>query len=328
MHNQEKEYSVVIVGQITLDDAVLVDSPVKQDCPGGDGLYALSAAFMWNNGKHGLVVRRGYDFDLDEIKEYTGDRVNYDGVVSIPNVPNIHIWNMFDRKGNRYFINQLWGGTDEYMAPTPDDIPESYVNSSRAIHIGAMPIEYEQELIRSLPLNGTSDLIVQVDPHFEGVYTHHWPLWQELFKHITIFQPSEVELTRLFGIGNLEKVEDYIPYLKRITAEGPRVCSVKLGSRGALVYDRESGECYHVPAYYSDNIVDVTGCGDCFCGGFITSYINDGDIFTAAVKGSVSASFNIEHYGCVENFFVPYDAVQKRYEAFVQTLDRQKCRLL
>lgn len=328
MQNKEKEYSVVIVGQITLDDAVLVDSPVKQDCPGGDGLYALSAAYMWNNGKHGLVVRRGCDFDLRKVSDLTRDRVNFDGVVEVPDVPNIHIWNMFDRRGNRYFIDQVWSGGNEYMAPRPEDIPRSYMESSKAIHIAAMPIEWEKELILAMPLVGETDLIVQVDPHFEGVYAQHWELWQELFRHITIFQPSELELTRLFGIHNLDDVAGYIPYLKQITEYGPRICTVKLGGRGALVYDRKSGECYHVPAYSNDNVVDVTGCGDCFCGGFITSFINDEDIFVAAMKASVSASFNIEHYGCLENFHIPYDAVRDRYEAFSRTLDREKCRLL
>ena len=328
MQHNEKEYSVVIIGQITLDDAVLVDAPVKQDCPGGDGLYALSGAYIWNRGKHGLVVRRGCDFDLDQIAKITGDRVNFDGVVSVPDVPNIHIWNMFDRKGNRYFIDQVWSGAQEYMAPRPEDIPRSYIESSKAVHIAAMPIEWEQELIRAMPLNGTSDLIVQVDPHFEGVYAQHRELWKELLQHITIFQPSELEFTRLFGLENFENVADYIPYLKKITSYGPKVCSVKLGGRGALVYSRETEECYHVPIYSNENVVDVTGCGDTFCGGFITSYIEDGDIFKAAVKASVSASFNIEHYGCMENFSIPYEAVQERFEQFYHSLDKEACRLL
>lgn len=125
-----------------------------------------------------------------------------------------------------------------------------------------------------------------------------------------------------------QEIPSYIPYLKKVTEYGPRICTVKLGSRGALVYDKKSGECYHVPAYSTENVVDVTGCGDCFCGSFITSFINDEDIFVAAMKAAVSASFNIEHYGCLENFQIPYDVVRDRYEAFSHTVDREKCRLL
>lgn len=326
----DKTFSVVVVGQITLDDAVIFGEPatIKLDCPGGDGPYAVSGAYMWKNGRTGLCVRRGYDFDMRLITDVVGDSIDLSGVVEVDFEPNVHIWNMYDRKGHRYFINQRWAGREKYMAPAPADIPESYIKDSQALHIAAMPIFYEKQLIAAMPDNGTTDLIVQVDPHFDGCYRNeNWDMWLELWKKITIFQPSEDELIRLFEIDPLEDPKDYVPYLKEITGYGPTVCTVKIGSRGVVVYSRETDEAYHVPPYDKAKIVDVTGCGDTFCGGFLNSYVMDGDIFNAAVRGSISSSFNIEHYGVLENFEIPYETVVARYEDFMSRLDREKCRL-
>ena len=107
--------------------------------------------------------------------------------MNIPGVPNIHIWNMFDRYGHRYFINQRWGGQDEDMAPRPEDIPEEYIDDSLGIHIAPFPIEWSIPMIESMPLNGTSDLIVQVDPHFDGIFKKNFGIWKNYLKELTYF---------------------------------------------------------------------------------------------------------------------------------------------
>ena len=55
--------------------------------------------------------------------------------------------------------------------------------------------------------------------------------------------------------------------MREVTKMGPRVCCVKLGDRGAISYDRLTGEVFCVPAYDSQ-VVDVTGCGDSFVEAF------------------------------------------------------------
>eukprot|EP00898_Chlorokybus_atmophyticus_P008782 jgi/Chlat1/8905/Chrsp92S08219 len=52
-----------------------------------------------------------------------------------------------------------------------------------------------------------------------------------------------------------------------------------------------------VPAYEVDQVVDVTGCGNAFCGGFLDGYVRTRDVLAAAVQGVVAASFVAECVG-------------------------------
>jgi sugar/nucleoside kinase (ribokinase family) len=319
-------YNVVIIGQITYDDIVTYHQPVIKDSPGGDGLYSLSGAFMINSESLGLVVRKGNDCNLDEIKALTGDHVNYDGVVTITDQPNIHIWNMFDREGHRYFINQRWSGSDDYMAPVPADIPDAYMNKSKAIHVAAIPFPWGKEVIEHME-KAAESVIVQVDPHFNHVYRDNFEIWMKMLKHINIFLPSEEEFIRLFGIKTQEDIRQYVPFMKQITNTGPEICGIKLGSKGAMIYDRIADKCYHAPTYDDVKLVDVTGCGDVFCGAFLSKYTETKDTFEALLAGNIASSFNLEHYGVLENFLVTREMFEERMRQY-RTLVKKDCLLI
>lgn len=318
------KYSTVIIGQITYDDIVTYDQPVIQDSPGGDGLYSLSGAFMVGTEPLGLVVRKGYDCDINEIGRVTGSRVNYDGVVDVPNQPNIHIWNMFDRAGHRYFVNQRWSGSDDFMAPIPSDIPLSYMENTKSIHIAAFPFPWSKQVIEYMKEAGPS-VMVQVDPHFNHVYKENYDVWENLLKHVNIFLPSEEEIIRLFGIKKQEDVMCYLPYMKTITSMGPHICGIKLGGRGAIVYDQANNQCWFMPTYDDVDVVDVTGCGDVFCGAFLNKYTEKHDTFDALLAATIAASFNLEHYGVMENFLVTQEMFVERTNKFSALSRKEKC---
>jgi sugar/nucleoside kinase (ribokinase family) len=44
-------------------------------------------------------------------------------------------------------------------------------------------------------------------------------------------------------------------------------------------------------------ILDPTGCGNTFCGGFLAGWYKSHDLLTAALWGSIAASFMLEYEG-------------------------------
>jgi sugar/nucleoside kinase (ribokinase family) len=88
---------------------------------------------------------------------------------------------------------------------------------------------------------------------------------------------------------------------RAIAAMGPSLIIIKRGEYGALVY--REGEFFFVPGYPLENVIDPTGAGDSFAGGFM-GYIAARDdlrwstLCQAMVAGSTVASF------CVEGFSV------------------------
>lgn len=89
-----------------------------------------------------------------------------------------------------------------------------------------------------------------------------------------------------------------------ISALGPRRVIVKKGEHGALYFGPAGA--FAVPALILDDVVDPTGAGDCFAGGFMRSLAlagatrdaDDGPFRAAMLDGTVTASF------CPEGFSV------------------------
>ncbi len=301
---------LVFIGHLTIDDVIFFGKPAMPDCPGGAALYSASGAYMWQHDGISLISRLGTDFDTGFLKEA---KLDLRGVKIFDEIPTIHLFTLYDRKNLRYFIVQRWAGSYDRMAPTPDDFPAELNKAENCFHIAAFPLPRQQAMIEAVP----EGAILSVDPHHDYIYPEQHDIWNRLLKKITVFQPSEDELIRFFSIPAQPDIKSYLPYMKRLSDKGPRIIVLKLGERGALGYDAEADSFAFVPAVKTP-VVDVTGCGDCFCGGFMASYIKSNDLKRSLICGSVSASFNITHYGVTDNFLIPLSAVEKRFEEFSQ----------
>jgi sugar/nucleoside kinase (ribokinase family) len=83
---------------------------------------------------------------------------------------------------------------------------------------------------------------------------------------------------------------------------GPRVVVAKQGEYGAAMYTREGA--FGLPAYPTADVVDPTGAGDTFAGGFmgyvaahIEEPLTDELLRRAMAYGTALASFNVEAFG-------------------------------
>jgi len=81
---------------------------------------------------------------------------------------------------------------------------------------------------------------------------------------------------------------------------GPRTLVVKRGEHGVAVFNREF--TFALPAYPVSSVVDPTGAGDSFAGGFMGFLAATGNagqkaLRCAALAGSVMASFAVESFG-------------------------------
>ena len=77
---------------------------------------------------------------------------------------------------------------------------------------------------------------------------------------------------------------------------GCEVIVIKRGGRGQYLYERSSNKKWEIPAYPS-RLIDPTGAGDVFCGGFLAGFAAGYDPLQAAMQGNISASFSIEGSG-------------------------------
>jgi sugar/nucleoside kinase (ribokinase family) len=106
---------------------------------------------------------------------------------------------------------------------------------------------------------------------------------------------------------------------RAIRAMGPKTVIVKRGDSGALLF-HEHG-VFAAPAYPLEEVIDPTGAGDTFAGGFVGSLAQGRDISPQAVRramfyGSVMASFCVEGFSLDRLRKVTPEEIEQRYRAF------------
>ncbi len=106
---------------------------------------------------------------------------------------------------------------------------------------------------------------------------------------------------------------------RAIRAMGPKTVIVKRGESGALLF-HEHG-VFAAPAYPLEQVIDPTGAGDTFGGGFMGYLARVRDIGPQAVRramfyGSVMASFCVEDYSLDRLRSLSEGEIEGRYRAF------------
>lgn len=116
----------------------------------------------------------------------------------------------------------------------------------------------------------------------------------EVLKKVDVLTINDEEARQLSGETSLVKAA------KVIQEMGPKYLIIKKGEHGALLFHR--GEIFFAPALPLAEVIDPTGAGDTFAGGFMGWMAKTGDLSFANMKlaiiyGSAMASFCVEKFG-------------------------------
>ena len=135
----------------------------------------------------------------------------------------------------------------------------------------------------------------------------------EVLKRIDVLLINEGEARQLTGESNLPLAG------RRILSLGPSTVILKRGEHGVL--QMGGGDAFALPAFPLERVVDPTGAGDSFAGGFMgtlsaTGSLDRGAIRRAVVMGSVMASHNVEDFSMHRLAGLERAAIEARYVAF------------
>ncbi len=129
-------------------------------------------------------------------------------------------------------------------------------------------------------------------------------LWIETEGRSLIETLAEVDCLMLNDseLRQLTREPNLIRAARLIHAWGPAVVVVKRGEFGAAMITREG--FFALPAFPLETVLDPTGAGDCFAGGFMGYLAAHGDeemtqelLSRAMAYGTALASFNVEEFG-------------------------------
>jgi sugar/nucleoside kinase (ribokinase family) len=115
-----------------------------------------------------------------------------------------------------------------------------------------------------------------------------------LAAQVDVFSPGLSEAKTITGL------EDPLQIAEEILSHGVKILALRMGSAGSLVAgsDRMAARLNAVPV---EKIVDVTGAGNSYCGGFIVGLSQSKDPFIAGCYAAAAASFSLGQFGALIN---------------------------
>ncbi len=293
---------LLVVGSLALDTIITPFDKVE-DALGGSATY-ISIAASYFSGAVRLVGVIGSDFP----EKY----------ISVLEDHNVDLEGMKIEQGKTF----RWGGKYEYDLNVRDTlftelnvfesfnpiIPENF-RKSKYVCLGNIDPVLQLKVLEQMS-----------DPQFVVCDTMNY--WIEgkrddLLKlleqvHVLIINDSEARL--LANEPNLIKASRMIRNL------GPQTLIIKKGEHGAMLFTDDT--IFSAPAYPMETIIDPTGAGDTFAGGFTgylykTRDLSQNNLKCAVIYGSSMASFCVEKFSTegIEN--LSYLKIQDRYREFL-----------
>lgn len=249
-----------------------------------------------------IVAAVGSDMPSEHIRALSSKGINTKGIIIIPGSKTFHYDSSFDYDLSNRTTNKTELGVIAGFDPV---IPEEYIKSDY-VYLANNDPKQNIKILRHFQnprlvvcdtiefwINGSRDDVVKMIEMTDGV----------------VINDNEARL--LCKEANLAKCA------KKIMSWGSKFAIIKKGENGAILFTKE-GLVFPASAFFLDEIVDPTGAGDSFAGGFLGHIARKGlmDFATmkeAVIYGNVMGSFAVEDFGIKRLLSITKDDVENRY---------------
>lgn len=274
---------VVLLGNLLVDDIVLRDGRTLMGEPGGAVLHAALAAALWG-ARVGICSVAGTDYPAAALDTLAARGIDLAGVRRLDRTGG-RAWLLYEPAVRRT-VHHLDCPSHADVSPTLADVPPAWLAAS-VFHLAPMPLARQLDLAHGLAPTAGAARLVSLDP-FELVRDGTLAAWRDVLTHLDLFFVSEDEW-RL--TGDAEHV-----FLTSLAGPRLRHVAFKRAANGGRLLDLHAKRSQTWRSR-SRAVVDATGAGDAFAGGFLAGLVVHGDVGRAIEQGVVSASFAIEAWG-------------------------------
>ena len=194
------------------------------------------------------------------------------GLVSDPDFFTTLAFVALAPSGERTFSFARKPGADTRIAP--DELPRDVIASSRVFHVGSLSLTDEparSATRAAISLARKAGCTLSYDPNYRA---NLWPSpeaaagqMRSVIADTDLMKISDEECALLTGAADPEDAA------RALVDAGVKVAVVTLGGSGAYVRCAEGGRT--VPGYPAE-VVDTTGAGDSFWGGFLAAFCESG----------------------------------------------------
>ncbi len=272
--------SLLVIGTLAYDT---VETPHarRERALGGSAVYFAAAASTFGPVRLCGVV--GEDFDEVHLQELRARGVDTSGVERVPG-KSFHWGGRYGEDWNSRTTLFTHLNVLEHFHPK---LPPAFRDSKFVFLANAEP-KVQLEALEQCPerkfvLADTMNFWIE----------KYLPDLQRVLRKVDGVVLNDEEARMLAGESNL------IRAARKVLEMGPRYVLLKKGEHGAFLIGRDTH--FSLPAYPVVEVVDPTGAGDCFAGGFMAAVAaagntTPGTLRRAMLYGTVTASY------CVQGF--------------------------
>lgn len=291
---------VIMVGTVALDS---VKTPFGEavETLGGSAVYASVAASAF--AKVGIVGVIGKDFPQEHLEFLRSRNIDLAGLEVLDG-------DTFRWKGYyEYDMNQAHTLDTRLnvLSRFNPTLPEKY-RDAKFVFLANTDPEIQMNVFKQI----RRPELVMMDTMNFWIENKKDALTKMIGK-VDVILMNDGEARQFFGTPNLIKAGHLLLQM------GPKAAIIKKGEHGALLFT--DGQCFSAPAYPLDAVIDPTGAGDSFAGGFIgwlarTNDVSPRNMRKAVVFGSAIASYDAEDFSLNKLRNITRDDIFSRYMTF------------
>lgn len=271
--------SLVVVGSFGLDT---VETPFgrREEVLGGSAVYFSLAASLFTHVK--LAGNVGSDFPAAAWKALDQRGADRSGIRVFDDQPTFRWSGRYE--GDMNEAETLL--TELNVLAEPPQVPESYRNAP-FVFLANMGPETQLDMLEQLQggITFADTMNLWIDTQRDSLL--------RLLGRLDGVVMNDAEARTLTGESNLIKAGEALLKL------GPKLVIVKKGEHGSFLFGEDLR--FALPAYPTSQVVDPTGAGDSFAGGFLGSLAEMGqasasNLRRAVAFGTVTASMTVERF--------------------------------
>jgi sugar/nucleoside kinase (ribokinase family) len=301
MRKLTENVDIVVVGHLSIDSIILPNKQTPYTILGGSSAYVSLSARRLGANVH-VVSKVGGDFPKAYLWWLSQEGIDTTNIHVVENEKTTK----FELKYSKDFSTRILKLISRAPSINIKDIPSSL--KAKVVHLAPIANEIQYETAEELRKRA---VILSIDPqglvrtfNEEGIVAHEILKDKHILELADIYKSSKEEIEAVTGTMDLHAA------IKALHNFGVETVIVTFGKKGAIL--SVDGTTYEIPAYWSTKIVDPTGAGDAFMGGFLAEYTRDKEVLWCACVGSAIASTVVEGVG--PTFIGDVDEIHRRAE--------------
>lgn len=295
--------AILVVGSVAYDGITSPAGSVERTLGGSATYFALAASFFTQVR---VVAVVGEDFAKQDEEVLLKRKVDLTGLQRVPGKSFFWRGEYNENLSEAHTLTTELNVFEKFQPQIPEPYKDTEFLFLANIH-PALQMEVRQKFPKVL-LTGCDTMNYWINGTPNEL--------AEILRKVDVLLINDNEARMLGKISSIPRAAQHI------LAHGPRVLVIKHGEYGATAFFREAGmHPFRAPALPVEEVVDPTGAGDCFAGGFMgyiaaQSELNREVFKRAMFYGGVMGSFAVEKFGTERLQTLKKEEINARFELF------------